>query len=127
MADIDRTSPAKLSAAAIVELPATDERLLNLIETHRAYCAQHTPQASGHAVDPARSDLSELRYFVALEDQLALGCIGLTLIEPRHGEIKTMHVLEAARGKTTGAALLSCALEAARSMVCTRISLETGK
>ena len=127
MVDTEYPRSARLGSVSIVEVPITDPNLLRLVGIHHEYCVAQTPKSSGHALRPSSSALKGIRFFAALEHDVAIGCIGLTLIAPGHGEIKTMHVLTEARGKRIGSALLSFALQEARKMGCSRVSLETGK
>ncbi len=55
-----------------------------------------------------------------------LGIGGLKQLDPRHGEIKTMHVAAEARGRGVARALLNALLAEARRRGYDRVSLETG-
>jgi putative acetyltransferase len=55
-----------------------------------------------------------------------LGVGALKEIAPRHGELKTMHTAEAARGRGVGRAMLGHLLSEARRRGLRRVSLETG-
>ena len=110
----------------IAEVSASDPTLLKLIITHQAYCADHTPEGSGHAVAPTGSDLSGIRYWMAFEKNDAVGCIGLKAVDASHSEIKTMHVLSSARGKGIGGALVDTLVNHAKAGGAERLSLETG-
>lgn len=110
----------------IAEADSTDADLLGLIATHAQYCSAHTPNGSGHAVAPIASDLTEIRYWVAYTEGLAVGCIGLCPIDSNHAEIKTMHVLARARGQGIGISLINRLFSEALNRGFNRLSLETG-
>ena len=111
----------------VIELSAEAGRVTALIDIHSAYCAEHTPAGSGHAVNATTPDLSDMRYWVATIKGDPVGCIGMKSIADRHAEIKTMHVLQTSRGAGVGKELLSTLIEKAQSAGFSRLSLETGK
>lgn len=115
------------SEIEILELPATDPRLRHLIATHAAYCARHTPEGSGHAIPVAAADDDTLRYWVALREGKALGCVAMKPLGGDHAEIKTLHVLRVARGQGIGESLVREAMTVARQGGIRRMSLETGR
>jgi putative acetyltransferase len=55
-----------------------------------------------------------------------LGVGALKRLSPDHGEVKSMHTAEAARGRGVASALLGRIVESARAAGLTRLSLETG-
>lgn len=98
-----------------------------MIDLHAAYCAAHTPENSGHAVQSAALPSLGLRYWIACDGAEPVGSIGLRLLEKGHGEIKTMHVVKGWRGRGLADLLLQQLLGAAQHEGLHRISLETGK
>ncbi len=110
----------------VKELAPADPQVLALIAAHAAYCREHTPTGSGHALEGDTPDLAQLRYWVALAGNEAIGCIGLKPLEPRHGEIKTLHVLASARRTGVGGRLLAHLIDEATKSGLRRLSLETG-
>jgi putative acetyltransferase len=110
----------------IIELPPADARVRQLIEEHLRYCAAHTPRGSGHAVDTSAATTTGIRYFVALASETPLGCIGLRPLSQKDAELKTMHVLAAARGQGTGERLVHRLVDTARREGFERLFLETG-
>lgn len=111
----------------IIETTADDEKIKRLIATHKEFCVAHTPPGSGHAVTTATRDVDQIRYWLALSEGDALGCIGLQAIDRKHAEIKTLHVLAQSRGKGAGAALIQALVAFAQARNFERLSLETGK
>jgi len=110
----------------ILPCPQNDPHLLELLATHKAFAIANTPAESGHAIAPGEALPRSLHYYLAMEADEALGCVGLMEIASGHGEIKSMHVRDLARGKGIGGLLLETALESARMRGLSRISLETG-
>ncbi len=116
------------AAVVVTEVAGGDPRLASLIAIHQAYAADHTPAGSGHALAPGTQETLEVRYWLALDpDGTTLGCIGLKKLSAGHGEIKTMHVLEAYRGAGVADALMNGLERSARALGFERMSLETGK
>lgn len=54
------------------------------------------------------------------------GCAALLLRETAFAELKSLHVLDSARGAGVGRLLVDTVIAAARQAGCTRIGLETG-
>ena len=111
----------------IVPCPVDDSGLLELLAIHKAFAIANTPEDSGHALSPDEALPETLHYLVAKRAGEAVGCVGLMEIEPNHGEIKSMHVREAARGLGLGQQLLDAALRMAEARGFARVSLETGR
>jgi putative acetyltransferase len=64
--------------------------------------------------------------FAGLLNGRAVAMGGYKRIAPGHGEVKSMHVTEEARGQGAGARILAMILDHARAAGFTRLSLETG-
>jgi putative acetyltransferase len=64
--------------------------------------------------------------FAGLLNGRAVAMGGYKRIAPGHGEVKSMHVSEEARGQGAGARILAMILDHARAAGLTRVSLETG-
>lgn len=111
----------------IISASINDDRLLELIGTHKQFCVENTPVGSGHAVTSDAIQVNQIRYWLSLTDGEALGCVGLQAINENHAEIKSLHVLRGARGSGIGAALIERLLKFAVEHNYKRISLETGK
>ena len=111
----------------IIELTHSDPGILRLIEEHRRYCHEHTPQGSGHAVDASSAMSSSIRYFAALDSAELLGCVGYKALSADRAELKTMHVLPAARGRGVGEALVLRLMQIARDDGVDQLFLETGR
>lgn len=110
----------------ITEVTAAHPDIQVLIATHKAFCVAVSPPEACHAVTTETPDLSGFRYWLASENGAPRGCIALKRLGPAEGEVKTMHVLQAARGKGVGRVLVEHLIAEARASGMTRLSLETG-
>ena len=111
----------------IVVCDQADPRLVGLLQIHKAFAEANTPTGSGHAIDAGEALPSSLEYVLAVEDGHALGCCGLLELTQGHGELKSLHVLESARGRGLGETLVKTILERAKVRGFERVSLETGR
>lgn len=110
----------------IVEGGLDDPRVIALLETHVARARAETAPGSSHALSLAGLRAPGVRFWSAWDDDAVVGVGALKRLDAGHGEIKSMHTAEAARGRGVGAALLRTILEAAHADGLTRLSLETG-
>lgn len=97
-----------------------------LLADHRAFAHGNTPIEHSHTLDPdARVDSSIAFFSARLAGRLvAVGA--LRELDPNHGEVKSMHTTEAARGRGAGRAMLDHLIASARGRGYARLSLETG-
>lgn len=97
-----------------------------LLERHLAFTAATSPPEDVHALDvdglcdPAITFVSYRR----AGEPLAVGA--LKRLDDGHGELKSMHTAQEARGQGIGRAMVEYLLELARREGLTRVSLETG-
>jgi putative acetyltransferase len=97
-----------------------------LLRRHLAFARRHTPAEHAYALDidallgPAITFCS----FRAGGELLAVGA--LKQLDDTHGEIKSMHTAEAARGRGIGRAMVGHLVSVARDRGMRRVSLETG-
>ena len=120
----------------------TDPAVVALLEEHLAELRSISPPESTHALDLAALRADGVDVWVAREavegtdagasdvpdkrSDRPLGCVALTLVEPGHGELKSMRTTAGATGRGVGTALLRHVLDQARARGLARISLETG-
>lgn len=104
----------------------TDPAVVALLEAHVAQLRSISPPESTHALDLDGLRAPGVRFWAAREDDRVLGCAALTLVEPGHGELKSMRTAPDATGRGVGTALLRHVLSHARSEGLARVSLETG-
>jgi putative acetyltransferase len=97
-----------------------------VLERHLAYANLHTPPEDVHALDvDALLDPSVTFFSFRLEGEV-LGVAALKQLDDHHGEVKSMHTIEAARGRGIGRAMVDHILALARERGYLRVSLETG-
>jgi putative acetyltransferase len=103
-----------------------DPRVQALLEHHLRTARSETAVGSAHALDLNGLKSAEVKFWSAWEGDTLLGVGALKQISPSHGEIKSMHTVQANRRAGVGTAILRHIIEAARTMGLTRLSLETG-
>ncbi len=97
-----------------------------LLDAHLVFASAVTPPGHVHALavdallDPA------ITFFSARRDGELLGVGAIRRLDASHGELKSMHVVEAARGQGVGRAMVDHLLAVASERGFTRVSLETG-
>lgn len=97
-----------------------------LLEGHLAFAALHSPLEDVHALDLEALRHPSITFLTARREGQLLGVGALRVLDPDHGELKSMHTLSDARGSGVGAATLARLLEEARERGLRRVSLETG-
>lgn len=104
-----------------------DPRVVAMIDHHRRTAAAQTEPGSAHALDLSGLKSDAVRFFSAWDAGGELLGVGAwKRLSGAHGEVKSMHVALAARGRGVGAAVLAHILADARASGVTRLSLETG-
>ncbi len=103
-----------------------DPRVIALLRVHFTRAHAVSPPGSAHALDLGALQSPSITLWAAWDDDALLGVGALHQLAPDHGEVKSMHTAEAARGRGVGAALLRHIIAAARERGHTRLSLETG-
>ncbi|HET8835813.1 MAG TPA: GNAT family N-acetyltransferase [Gemmatimonadales bacterium] len=110
----------------IVEGGLDDPRVVALLHTHVTRARAETARGSAHALDLSGLRAPEIAFWTAWEGEDVVGVGALKRLSAEHGEIKSMHTAEAARGRGVGSALLRQIMAAARARGMSRLSLETG-
>jgi len=110
----------------IVEGGLDDPRVIDLLHTHMTRARAETAPGSSHALDLSALRAPEVTFWSAWEGDAVVGVGALKRLSTDHGEVKSMHTAEAARGRGVGSALLQQILAAARARGMSRLSLETG-
>ena len=108
-----------------VEDPSKSE-ITELLEIHLAFMRSISPPESVHALDVEALRGPEITFWTIRDNGKLTGCVALKELDPRHGEIKSMHTKEAARGKGIAQRLLDHLVKEARSRGYQRLNLETG-
>jgi len=110
----------------IIEGGLEDPRVVALLHTHVTRARAETARGSAHALDLAGLRAPEVTFWSVWEGDTVLGVGALKRLSADHGEIKSMHTAEAARGRGVGSAMLGQIMTAARERGMSRLSLETG-
>jgi putative acetyltransferase len=105
----------------------TGEAVLALLQLHLDEMHQWSPPESVHAMPAERLRQPDVAFFSAWDGETLAGCGAIKHLDDTHGELKSMRVAPAYRGKGVGRAILLRLLEEAGSRGYTRVSLETGR
>lgn len=97
-----------------------------LLRRHLAFADAHSPGEYVHALDTDALVRPDITFVSVSDGEAVLGVGALRELDPTHGELKSMHVAEEARGRGVGRAVLDHLLDLARSRGYARVSLETG-
>ena len=97
-----------------------------LLGHHLTFAHRHTPPENVHALDLTGLLDPSVTFFSYRVSGTLLGVGALKELDERHGEVKSMHTAQEARGRGIGRALLAHLLAVARERGYLRISLETG-
>jgi putative acetyltransferase len=103
-----------------------DPRVVDLLTRHVTRARAETAPGSAHALDLDGLRTPDLRFWSAWEGDELVGVGALQRLADDHGEIKSMHTAEAARGRGVGSAILRHIITEARAAGMRRLSLETG-
>ncbi len=108
-----------------VEDPTSTD-VLEVLAAHLAFARETTPAEHVHALDASGVSGPMITLYGARENGVLMGIGALRELDAAHGELKSMHVLQAARGQGVGRAVLAYLLSVAEARGYTRVSLETG-
>lgn len=106
--------------------PAATPDLALLFQRHHDFCHADTPPESIHMMDRAALDAAGVALFVLRDGTAPLAMGAIKPLDGGQGEIKSMHVLDEARGRGLARRMLQGLLTEARAMGLTRLYLETG-
>jgi putative acetyltransferase len=108
-----------------IDDPAADD-VRALLGRHLAFARATTLPEEVYALDVDALRDPAVTLFSYRADGVLLGVAALKRIDAEHAEIKSMHTVEAARGRGIGRALVVHLIGVARHSGYRRISLETG-
>ena len=97
-----------------------------LLDAHLAFAHKVTPPEDVHALEIEGLLYPAVTFFSARLDGELLGVGALKQLDESHAELKSMHTIEAARGRGVGRAMVDHLLSVAVDRNCQRVSLETG-
>lgn len=104
----------------------TDERTIELINTHLAGMAENSPPESIHALNVAGLKKDHVTFYSVWEGDEIMGCGALKELTPKHGEVKSMRTAEKHLRKGVARAMLQHIINEAKMRGYTNLSLETG-
>ncbi len=104
----------------------THPSVVALLEHHLTDFARHSPVESMHALDLDALRSEDVTFWSAWDGDDLVGCGALTQLDAAWGEIKSMRVADAFRGRGAGSAILQHLIGEARRRGYARLSLETG-
>lgn len=110
----------------VVRVASPDASVSAILERHHALMRAGSPEESCHVMTGDDLFAAGGRVFAATLGGHVVGVGAFKPIENWHAELKSMHSLEAARGRGVGQAVVEAILTSARAERFTRISLETG-
>ncbi len=110
----------------IVDGGLDDPRVVALLHTHLSRAQAETAAGSAHALDLSGLRAAGVTFWSAWEGSAVVGVGALKRLADDHGEVKSMHTAEAARGQGVGSTMLRHIMAEARARGITRLSLETG-
>jgi putative acetyltransferase len=108
-----------------IDDPRADD-VRELLRRHLEFANRHSPPEDVHALDLTGLLDPRLTFYSFRRDGRLLGIGALKLLSPDHGELKSMHTAEAARGQGIARAMVEHLLAVARQQGLGRVSLETG-
>jgi putative acetyltransferase len=111
-------------AIAIDDPRADDVRAL--LERHLTFARANTAPEDIYALEVDGLVEPSITFFSLRVEGRVLGVAALKHLDDEHGEIKSMHTAEEARGLGVGRALVDHILAVARERGLRRLSLETG-
>jgi putative acetyltransferase len=111
---------------AIAEDDPLRPEVTALLQRHLIFAHEVTPEGHVHALDVERLVDPSITFFSARRDGELLGVVALRELDPKHGEVKSMHTASAARRQGVGRAMVEHLLAVARARGYARVSLETG-
>ena len=115
-----------MSAFRIVDGGLDDPRVVALLRLHVTRARAETAPGSAHALDLSGLRAPEVSFWSVWDADELVGVGALKRLGAEHGEIKSMHTVEAARGRGVGSALVRHIMAEARARGMRRLSLETG-
>ncbi|NKX43290.1 GNAT family N-acetyltransferase [Roseicyclus persicicus] len=104
----------------------TDPAIRPIVESHLAFTRSVTPPESCHALGPEALGGPDVRFFALLEDDRPLGIGAFKRLGEGRAELKSMHVLAAARGRGLAERMVRHLEAEARAGGVTVVMLETG-
>lgn len=100
--------------------------IVTLLQKHVEFCRASSPPESTHVLDLDGLRAPEITFWSVWDGPELVGCGALKELDPRHGEVKSMHTAAKHRGRGVGLQVLKQIVAQARLRSYRRLSLETG-
>jgi len=110
----------------IQEADPTSNALRPVVEAHFAHSQQASPAESNHTLDAQSLAGNGIKFWALYEDGRPLGCGALKALPDRTAEVKSVHIVEQARGRGLARVMMIRLAELARADGVKALVLETG-
>ncbi len=110
----------------IREADPTSEAMRPVIEAHFAHSEQAGPAESNHTMGSEALAGDGIRFWGLFEDDLAHGCGALKMLPDGTAEVKSVHIVERARGRGLARVMMTHLADLARKEGISALVLETG-
>lgn len=110
----------------VKEDSASNPAIVNLLSEHEGDMATTAPAESRHALSHEELGRGGIRFWSAWRGDDLVACAGLALLNPGHGEVKSMRTSKSFLRTGAGSALLAHIVSLARAEGMNQLSLETG-
>ena len=104
----------------------TDPRVIALLDHHVTTARAHTEPGSAHALDLAGLRAPDVAFWTGWDGEMLVATGALKTLSGEHGEVKSMHTVEAVRRRGFAGRMLRHLIAEARARGLARLSLETG-
>lgn len=115
-----------IAAYAILDGGLDEPQVIALLKHHVAASHAQSPEGTCQVLDLDRLRSPDISFWSVWDGETLLGFGALKRLEADHGEVKSMHTAEAARGCGVGGVVLQKIISQARAAGMKRLSLETG-
>ncbi len=118
--------PGRTELIDIREADPTSDALRPVIEAHFAHSETAGPAESNHTMDASGLAGPGIRFWAMFDAEQAIGCGALKALPDGTAEVKSVHVVVAARGRGLARAMMAHLSDVARSEGMQALVLETG-
>lgn len=114
------------SEITIKEDEASNRAIVNLLNEHERDMATTAPAESRHALNHDELGQGDIKFWSAWRGDDLVACAGLVMLNPGHGEVKSMRTAKSFLRTGAGSALLAYIVALAQAEGMKQLSLETG-
>ena len=115
-----------MDTLTIERATAPSAGIIGLLQAHFELMRATSPAESCHVLEPQALFAGDTVVMFAREAGKVLGVGAYKPLDATHGELKSMHTVQAARGRGVARAILCSLMDHAAAAGITRLSLETG-